>query len=196
VARLPEQPVKSIFPAALQWILAVFIIYAAPSEAAADAQGVLEFRVKDHREAIGDFSKLSLTIDKIAIRPKPGLKFWQVGWKDLTPATNSVDLTQYIGNKSAGVFRASVDPGSFDAIHLKLKSVDGTLKKNQRSVQIKNLINPVRLYFEVRPKNETLIVLDLVVLDMSDHPPRAYELELRGYGLYTNGKLVDKIPPG
>lgn len=176
--------------------LALFFLWAVPSNAAEDAPGLLEVRVKDHREAIGDFSKLTLTIDKIAISPKPGLKFWQVGWKDLTPTTNTIDLTQYIGNKSARVFRGSVDPGSFDAIHLKLEGVDGRLKKNQRSVQIKNLIKPVRLYFEVRPKNETLIVLDLVVLDMSDHPPRTYELDLRGYGLYTNGKLVDKIPPG
>jgi hypothetical protein len=39
-------------------------------------------------------------------------------------------------------------------------------------------------------------VLDLVVLDMSDHPAPGYQLNLAGYELYTNGKLIDKIPPG
>jgi hypothetical protein len=176
--------------------LLLYCVAPANTGAAADGQGVLEVRVKDHREAIGDFSKLTLTFDKIAISPKPGLKFWRVEWKDLAPTTDTVDLTQYIGDKSARVFRGGINPGSFDAIHLRLKGIDGTLKKNQRNVSIKNMIKPIKLRFEVQPKNETLIVLDLVLLDMSDHPPRAYELDLRGYGLYTNGKLVDKIPPG
>jgi hypothetical protein len=39
-------------------------------------------------------------------------------------------------------------------------------------------------------------VLDLVALDMSDHPPAGYKLNLAGYELYTNGKLIYKIPPG
>jgi hypothetical protein len=33
-------------------------------------------------------------------------------------------------------------------------------------------------------------------MDMSDHPPLGYELAIRGYELYDNGKLVDKVPPG
>jgi hypothetical protein len=31
---------------------------------------------------------------------------------------------------------------------------------------------------------------------MSDHPPRGYELEIQGYELFTNGKLIQKVPPG
>ena len=33
------------------------------------AQGVLEIRIKDHRDAIGDFAKLNINIDKILISP-------------------------------------------------------------------------------------------------------------------------------
>jgi hypothetical protein len=40
------------------------------------------------------------------------------------------------------------------------------------------------------------VKLSSPVLDMSDHPPRSYELAINGYELYTNGKLIDKIPPG
>lgn len=43
----------------------------------------LEVRVKDHREAIGDFARLDVTVDTLRISPKSGLKFWQMGWKDL-----------------------------------------------------------------------------------------------------------------
>jgi hypothetical protein len=33
-------------------------------------------------------------------------------------------------------------------------------------------------------------------MDMSDHPPRGYELGLKGYELITNGKRIEKVPPG
>jgi hypothetical protein len=36
----------------------------------------------------------------------------------------------------------------------------------------------------------------LTVMDMSDHPPRGYELQIKGYELYNNGKLLGKVPPG
>jgi hypothetical protein len=163
--------------------------------AAGQSQGILEVRVKDHREAIGDFSKLTLTIGEILISPRPGLKFWQSGWKSLAVAYQSVDLTKYVGKDSARIFHGSVDSGSFDAIHLKLKEVSGQLKKGPSNAQIKNSVGPIKLPFETRTDGETTIVLDLVVLDMSDHPPRGYELGVKGYELYTNGKLVDAIPP-
>ena len=160
------------------------------------SQGMLEVRIKDHREAIEDFSKLNITIDRILIRAKPGFKFWQRDWKNLAVSPETIDLTKYVGKNSAHAFRGRLAPGSFDAIHLRLKEVHGVLKKSQRRAQIKDLVGPVKLPFEVRTESETVIILDLVVLDMSDHPPRAYELGIKGYELYTNGKLVDKIPPG
>jgi hypothetical protein len=187
--------VTGFFIAVFHFVLVTYLPDAT-GNAAQGSQGVLEVRVKDHREAISDFSKLMLTIDKIALSPKAGLKFWQARWQEVAPATTSVDLTQHIGSKSARLFRGTVEPRAFEAIHLKLKGVEGSLKNSQTNVQIKNLIGPVKLNFAIKPQVETLIVLDLVVMDMSDHPPRAYELSFRGYELYTNGKLVDKIPPG
>jgi hypothetical protein len=164
--------------------------------AAASDQGTLEVRVKDHREAIGDFSTLVIKIDGIALKPKRGLKFWQNGWKRFASATESVDLTRYVGKESARVFRGPIDVGSFEGIDLKVREVEGILKTNRQRTTVKNLVGPVRSSFDVRPTGETLLVLDLVVFDMSDHPPRGYELGIRGYELYTNGKLIDKIPPG
>lgn len=159
-------------------------------------QGVLEIRIKDHRDAIGDFSALNITIDKIRVSPKLGLKFWQTGWKELTPAMPTLDLTQYVGKKTARVFRAAIAAGAFDAFEVRLKSIDAVLKKNQKRASVKNTLGPVQLTFQVPAKGETLLVVDLVVTDFSDHPPRGYELGIRGYELYTNGKLVGKIPPG
>ena len=176
-------------------LISVFCL-AARVAGAAEIQGTLEVRIKDHREAIGDFSQLLVTVDQLLISPKPGLKFWQTGWKGLAATPESIDLTKYAGKNSALIFRGSLSTGAFDAIHLKLKEIIGLLKKSQRSAKIKNTVGPIKLPFEIRGQSETTIVLDLVVTDMSDHPPRGYELEVRGYELYTNGKLVDKVPPG
>jgi hypothetical protein len=173
-----------------------FLSVAAPTLSAGEEQGVFEVRIKDHREAIGDFSKLILNFDAILVSPKPGIKFWQTGWKSIPPGIPSLDLTKYTGKQSVIVFRGSVAAGSFDGIHLKIKTIEATLKKNSRSTNIKNKIGPIKLSFETSSRADTLIVLDLAVLDMSDHPPAGYELNLKGYELYTNGKLVDKVPPG
>jgi hypothetical protein len=107
-----------------------------------------------------------------------------------------LDLTNYTGKQSSAIFRGSIPAGSYDAIHLKIKNVAATLKKNSRSAAIKNKVGPIKLAFDITARGETVIVLDLVVLDMSDHPPAGYELNVQGYELYTNGKLVGKIPPG
>lgn len=183
-----------------RWLLFVIALLASTATSGrnlpAAEQGMLEIRIKDHREAIGDFAKLDIIIDKIAVSPKAGIKFWQVAWKELTPSPASLDLSQYVGEKFVTVYSGAIDAGSYDGIHLKLKSTLGILKKNQRKTPVKNMIGPVKLAFNVRAKTETTIVLDLVVLDMSDHPPRGYELNLKGYEIYQNGKLIDKIPPG
>jgi cytochrome oxidase Cu insertion factor (SCO1/SenC/PrrC family) len=84
----------------------------------------------------------------------------------------------------------------FDAFHLTVKTIEGLLKKNKRGAAVKNTVGPVKLAFNVTPQGETLLIIDLVVTDFSDHPPRGYELGVKGYQLFTNGKLVEKIPPG
>jgi hypothetical protein len=158
--------------------------------------GILEVRVKDHREAIGDFVKLEISVDSLRVSPKAGFKFWQVGWKDLNPSGERIDLTQFTGNRAATVFKGEVGSGSFDALHLNIREIEGILKKDRRPVEVKNAVGPIRLLFSIQEKEETLIVLDLVVLDLRDHPPKGYELHIRGYELYLNGKLIDRIPPG
>src|SRR5262245_14061709 len=169
---------------------------ASPNFAAQSEQGTLAILIKDHRDAIDDFAKLDIMIDKVLISPKPGLRFWRTGWNDLGSAAKPVDLTKYVDKKTAQVLRSSIDAGSFDAFHLKLKSIEAVLKKNQRSAPVKNSIVPIQVSFEVPAKGETVLVIDLVVTDFSDHPPRGYELAIKGYELFTNGKLIQKIPPG
>ena len=116
-------------------------------------------------------------------------------WKDLRPSVKQVDLTRYTGKDSAVIFNGKLAQGHFEAIHLSLNPVKGILKNNQKEVPVENLISPIKLPFSIHPRTETGIVLDLVVVDISDHPPRGYELHIKGYELYTGGRLIDKIPP-
>jgi hypothetical protein len=177
--------------------LAIILGYSVPlAIAAARDQGVLEIQIKDHREAIGDFARFDIAIDQISISPKPGLMFWQTGWKNLAPSMHNIDLTQYISKKTARVFRGTVGAGAFDALQIKIKSIETVLKKTSGRTLVKNTLGALRLAFEVPAQGETVIILDLVVTDFSDHPPRGYELGIKGYELYTNGKLIDRIPPG
>ncbi len=162
---------------------------------AQNARGTLEIQLKDHREAIDDFSQVKLLIDKIFVSPRSGLQFWRTGWQEISPSSDSVDLTQFTGKKAARIFRGKIDAGAFDAFNLEIKAITGVLKKTGRSASIKSTAGPIKLPFEVPAQGETLLVIDLVVTDFSDHPPRGYELAIKGYELYTNGKLMAKIPP-
>jgi hypothetical protein len=166
-----------------------------PASGAQPEAGTLEIRIKDHRDAIGDFTKLDIRIDSIAVSPQSGLALWQAAWKDLKPSPDAVDLTQYVGKKTLAVFRGAMEPGGFNGFHLKLRSIDGVLKKTKKSAPVKNSVGPVKVPFEVLAKGETVLVIDLTVMDMSDHPPRGYELEIQGYEVITNGKLTRRVPP-
>ena len=179
--------------AALRWIFVAAFVSACSGPT---PNGILEVRIKDHREAIEDFSNAVITIEAVRISPKVGLKFWQLGWVDLVPSVARVELTEFLDRSAAMVVRRDVTPGSFEAFDLKLSGIRGVLKKDSASVMITNKISPVALPFSIDPGELTTIIIDLAVMDMSDHPPQAYELQLSGYEVYRNGKLIDKVPPG
>jgi hypothetical protein len=137
---------------------------------------------------------LEIVIDRLHISPNAGLKWWEMGWKDLKPLVKRIDLTQYTGKRSALIFRGKMTSGSFESMHLKLKETKGVLTKSGSAVPVKNAVEPMKLPFSIRQGNRTVIVLDFTVLDMSDHPPSGYELHIKGYELYSDGRLVSKMP--
>ncbi len=160
-----------------------------------NGKGTLEIQIKDHREAIGDFSSVNIAVESIRLSPKVGLNFWQLGWISLNPAVDHVDLTQFVGHSAATIFKADVNSRPFEALDIKLRAVEGVLKQNSAPLPIDNKLIPVALPFSVNPGEVTTIIVDLSVMDMRDHPPQAYELQLVGYEVYGNGKLITKIPP-
>ncbi len=162
----------------------------------ANPTGTLEIHLTDHREAIGDFARLDMEIDTVRLHPKRLLPLRKSDWLDLQPAVASVDLTQYTEKRTVAIWRGALPTGRFEALHLKLKHAGGELKESAETVPVADQAGPIRLPFDIRPHDVTRVVVDLVVLDMSDHPNRGYEVHVRGYELYYNDAPVEKVPPG
>jgi len=169
---------------------------AAPGQVQAQAQGTLEVRVKDHRNAIDDFRSVDLHLGKLRLAPNARLRSSDPGWVELAPQLESMDLTRYKDGKAAAtVYRGALAPRRFAAVDLQVAEIRAVLAKTGAPGQVKNAVKPIRLGFEVKPGATTVVVLDLELLDLSDHPGRGYELLIKGYELYEDGRLLQKIPP-
>ncbi len=163
----------------------------------APREAVLEIRVKDHRNAIDDFRSLGLRFGKLRLAPDARLGSADPGWLELAPQLDRMDLTRYKdGTAAATVYRGSLAARRFAAVDLRIDAIHGILRSTGGRGAVKNAVRPIRLDFELKPGATTVVVLDLELLDLSDHPGRGYELLLKGYELYENDTLLRKIPPG
>ncbi len=165
-----------------------FILFGACSGKPA-GKGTLEIRVKDHRAAIDDFAKLEVPTESIRLKPT-------ANWIDLKPELASFDLTAYKKGKSVTLFKGEIESGSFEGFHLKFGRIGGILKKLNAKAEVKNGVSPIQLSFSVETDKPTLLIIDLEVLDLSDHAGRGYELHINGYEHFRDGKLIDRVPPG
>ena len=166
-------------------------------EARARPEGTLEVRVKDHRNAIDDFQSLELSLGRLRLAPSARLKSTDPGWLELAPQLDRMDLTRYKdGSSAATVYRGTLRPRRFAAIDLQVAGIRGILRKTGAPDRVKNAVGPIRLDFELKPAATTVVVLDLELLDLSDHPGRGYELLIKGYELYEDDKLLQRVPPG
>ena len=163
----------------------------------AQAAGTLEVRVKDHRDAIDDFRSVELRFGRLRLAPNARMRSTDPGWLELAPQLDRMDLTRYKdGSAAATVYRGMLPPGRFAAVDLQVTGIRGILRKTGAADKVKNAVAPIRLGFEIKPATATVVVLDLDLLDLSDHPGRGYELLIKGYELYENDRLLRKIPPG
>jgi len=185
-----------IRPTTYRILYAVLFFLAVTGCSRQSGTGILEVRIKDHEEAIGYFSKVNIAVETVRLSPKVGFRFWRLDWLKLNPNLDQLDLTQFVNNSGVTIFKGEIDSGNFEAVDLKIRNVQGILRQGSKEVAIDNKVKPVALSFSVNPGELTTIVIDLSLMDVSDHPPATYELQLAGYEVYNNGKLVDKVPPG
>ena len=133
-------------------------------------------RVRDHREAIDDFSELWLTFSTVSIHPAGQPR--SEGWIELKPAVQRLDLTQYVEGREVVIAEAVVEAGVYNAVRLTVDQATGTLTDGQ-PVEVEVSLGAVALDFQVRSSRTTVLGLDLMVLDLKDHPGQGYELHLR-----------------
>ena len=99
-------------------------------------------RVKDHRDASGDFAKLILNRAGVRISPKPAK------WLEVRNFSRLHGQDEVCPQRECPPFRGSINVGSFDAIHPKLNEV--SREQSRRNAQIKKMIGPIKLPFEAR----------------------------------------------
>lgn len=138
--------------------------------------GTLEVRVWDHREAIGDFRELRLTLSAVAIHPTGQPR--GEGWIEWMPSIQELDLTQYVAGQEAVITQAPIEAGPYNAVRLTVDRASGTLIDG-KPVEVNVNFNTVALDFQISGGRTTILGLDLVVLDLSDHADQGYELQLR-----------------
>lgn len=153
--------------AVMAWLLAV--LTAACS--ALPGVGTVEIRLSDHREAIGDFARLTVEIDRLELHPASASP--ESGWIVLKPAITEADLTQLIGEASITVVRQAVAAESYDAVRLVLSGAIGILNDGAE-IEFGEFSEAGRVEFELAEAGRVTILIDLVVQSRLDHPGEGY----------------------
>lgn len=158
------------------WVLLIIGLVGTGCSPSNSGPGKLEVRVGDHREAIGDFDELWLSFSAVGIHPagQPRTE----GWLELTASVQELDLTQYTEGRTLLITEAMVESGAYNAVRLPIDRATGILIDG-RPVEVTVMSETAALDFQVRDGLTTVLALDLVVLDVSDHPGQDYELHLR-----------------
>ncbi len=141
-----------------------------------DLPGTLEVRLTDHREAIEDFEKVVIRVEGVRLHPA-GLPR-RKGWITF-PAELSTDLRKLTDGSSIPLLRRTMEPQEFDGVGITISTVEGILETGEEQ-EIRDLTSPTALCFAVEAEETVVLTLDLVVIDVRDHPGRPpYELHLR-----------------
>ena len=129
--------------------------------ASPSAEGNFAFLVSDDVNAIGEFSTVNVTIDKVSLLKISDSK----EWIEFTPQIREFDLSLLPGDITQELWRGDIPQGSYDRVVIYVSSISGVLKTGE-SVTIKLPSNKLQISasFEVRPDSVTSFVYDLTVI--------------------------------
>ncbi len=143
---------------------------------ASAATGILEVHLHDHREAIGDFQEVLLTITSLAIHPRGQVR--GMGWISLPVDIGLVDLTKHTPANPIRIFRGEVAVGIYDAVRMDVTTIRARVK-NGREIPVLLPAGAVAVQGIVRETGTTIVTFDLTLIDMTDHPGKGYELHVK-----------------
>lgn len=147
-----------------------------PTPARGQEVGRLLVRITDHREAIADFTRLPVTIAAVAVHPAGQPR--REGWLRLLVPAPVVDLVEAT-REPALLLEAPVPPGVYDAVRLEMDRGRGTLRTGEEVAVTVPSRGTAAVAFRIRPGQATVLTLDLVVHDLTDHPGKRYEVAVR-----------------
>lgn len=122
--------------------------------------GHLQFAVTDAPGAIGDFSALTVTPSKVEAHKADGDK-----WLSFS-TDKTFDLTQLLNGKTEELVNASLDPGRYTQIRLKVEKAEGTLKSDGSKVTVNVPSNELLVVktFTVEKDKTTSFTMDINVV--------------------------------
>jgi hypothetical protein len=133
--------------------------------------GIVEIRLSDHREAIGDFARLTVEIDRLELHPATAPP--ESGWIVMSPAITEADLTQLIGEASLPIVSLSVAAQRYNAVRLVLSGAIGILNDGAE-IEFGEFSEAGRVEFELADGERVTIMIDLVVQSRLDHSGEGY----------------------
>ncbi len=122
--------------------------------------GIVEIHIGDHREAIGDFDELMVSVSAIAVHAVGTER--DRGWVDIAVQQRQFDLTRYVGGSDALVSQSKVVAGRYDAVRLNIAQAEGKLK-NGTPVGVMIFDGPVALAYSIQEGRLTVIRLEAVL---------------------------------
>ncbi len=147
-----------------------------PGAARGQEVGRLQVWITDHREAITDFTRLPVTIAAVAIHAAGQPR--RQGWLRLLVPTRAVDLVQ-AARDPVLLLEAPVPPGAYDAVRLEVDRGQGTLKTGEEVAVTVPSRGTAAVAIRIKSGQTTVLTLDLVVHDLTDHPGQRYGVAIR-----------------
>ena len=138
--------------------------------------GRLQVWITDHREAIGDFASLPVTITALGIHPAGQPR--REGWLRLLVPAPVVDLVEAT-REPVLLLEAAVPPGVYDAVRLEMDRGRGTLKTGEEVAVTVPSRGTAAVAIRIQAGRTRVFTLDLVVHDLTDHPGQRYGVAIR-----------------
>lgn len=160
-------------PPLFAFLLGTLLAACAPTS---QEPGLLEIRIQDHEIAIDQFQSTEVTISGLEMHT--AIPDQETGWIDLSIEPITLDLTQYVGGPYAVIFDGEALQGSYDGVRIMVSEGGGVLKDGTEVELELPEFSSLPIAFAIQPGVETVLLMDLVVVTLEDHPEGGYSLLL------------------